>query len=786
MNIGYTPRYSEIIKGLKQSSEIKDQHNKLIFTYPILCEKSVVSNLNTIRKFISVSVLKELIINNSINIIKLSSYVPGYGENEKNIDAQEVMINSMKGLNPLTNTQTLSDLRMNMYNDSDITQRKFDLQKKIDEKTAYIQQYLDADPKFKSLLPFIEIITLNNFINVPVIVGTKGYPMHQVPLFLILLGSLGTGLPLNTPENISNIINEYKKYKSEEFWKILNTLESKQPTKSIFASILENKKIQTIINSSKIYGKFVLKRLKRYDHDIRDKVNTVVPHLWGVIKSVFLFGVGIILYNNFKSILAAQKKSLITVNKINTTSGKVENIRGENEETTKGDILLSQLTINDMYTPVESIAIYETGMDKIKESIIIWDKVLNPNTIKQEYGIDFSSEKQSTTVFTKHLPNYDSKVPVFKKIAVDDIPSNIIGLSLRSMYNIVSEEVFNINTTYAKLIDAFVSKYSEKIDIINNTIKSAIGQMGSQTPSQIIDTINNIKKIQKLNIDDMVSLNNTIYQDIYKNQIYTSDFEFNEYQKFLLILDKTSSKITVKTNYYFNFIENILGKSNTATIRDLLKKSIRECVDGYFKTIVDSPTFDSFNTHLYRCFQREQSTATSPYILSGDKFKKYYNDLIQEFDEYISDVLEFTFAMGFISLLVDYMNYIEADIRAFDSDVTSEYNYTLIIPLDMVLSLNAIIAAKTFKNIIQNKQYNEYSRINISNNYIKGMIKYIYNTIRVPNLFVIDKKSNTVYYKMMYQSDISKISLSTMETFISSSTKVTLSNNSSSSNNYYL
>ena len=789
MNIGYTPRYSEIIRGLKQPSSIKDQDNKLIFTYPILCEKTVSSYLNDIRKFMSVSFLKELIVSNSINIIKLSSYVPGYGETEKTINAQATMINSMKGLNPLNTSQNMVDIRANMYNDSDLAQRKYELQNKITEKTAYIQQYLDTDPKLKSLLPYIEILTLNNFINVPVIVGTKGYPMDQVPLFLFMLGSLGLNKPLNSTENLSYIISEYKKYKPEEYWKILNSLESKQSTKQIFEDSLKSRKTGKFISSLKFIGKTAVKYKNRTDQYFADKINTTAdPDAWSRIKRnarlIFTLGIGGTLTYNYKSALHAQRYA-IEPSKIKTTAGTVQQIRDENNDIEVGNEILQQLRNKDMYTPMESLLINKLSNDKLKDAVIIWDKVLNPNSLKKEYGINFTkSDEKQASIISNTLPNYNLKVPILNKIAVDDIHSNAVGIAIKSMFNILGREFDRGAKDNEVLLSNLIYDLSDKIDIINKDyLKTSVEHIGKRNVTEVSAIINEIKNMQKIDIEELVDINNKLYNNIYKNQIYVPDFSYESFKNFMKMFEDINITISIKNDYYFKFIGKVLGENNTNTLKKKLNEFINESVLKYFNEVIkDGTCFDSF---MFKNFQRYAELNSSPLSLVGDSFIKFHENVVNKFVEYIINMLTFYFILGCVSLLVDYVNYIEADIKAFDSDITSDYNYTLIVPLDLIVSLNAIIVAKTFKNILSQNMESDYSRINLAEPYVKGLIKYVYNNLGVPNLFVIDKKSDTIYYRMMYQSDIIKTNLNTIKTFVESNTKITLSSSNINNNGYF-
>jgi hypothetical protein len=127
----------------------------------------------------------------------------------------------------------------------------------------------------------------------------------------------------------------------------------------------------------------------------------------------------------------------------------------------------------------------------------------------------------------------------------------------------------------------------------------------------------------------------------------------------------------------------------------------------------------------------------------------------------------------------------DIDIETATNEVTSWPNYTLTLPVEIVLALHAAIMGASWKHMLsggqigkeidkeKNKpltreQVGKGSMFNVNENYIKGIVKFVCQRLDVPNLIVVDSKKGDIYYKLMNQTDINKTKISTIETFIQS------------------
>jgi len=116
--------------------------------------------------------------------------------------------------------------------------------------------------------------------------------------------------------------------------------------------------------------------------------------------------------------------------------------------------------------------------------------------------------------------------------------------------------------------------------------------------------------------------------------------------------------------------------------------------------------------------------------------------------------------------------------------VTAWPNYTLVLPVEIIMALHAAIMGKSWKHMLsggqvgQNlnkmstpmtkEQVSTSGMVNVSDTYVKNIVKFISSRLQVPNLIVVDSKKNEIYYKLMNQSDVNKTKLQTIITFIQS------------------
>ena len=224
MNISGNQQYSKITVGLRQKQSILDQQFKLLFIYPVLCDQSLFKYQNLIRDFITVSMGKELFVSNSLNMVSMaSSITPLIDENGKVIQLKHEFtgINT----NDINSNQNLF-FSLGPSKEDKQQQVKFDVEQQVRNKTAKIKKLIKIDPIYSQFRPYLEMITLNNFIDVPVIIGTKALTINSTVLLLVLTVSMASKgeYKLDNPESIAKIFKIIRSVGSNNFHTLLNRL----------------------------------------------------------------------------------------------------------------------------------------------------------------------------------------------------------------------------------------------------------------------------------------------------------------------------------------------------------------------------------------------------------------------------------------------------------------------------------------------------------------------------------------------------------------------------------
>lgn len=198
--------------SIRQPSSILDQNYRLVFVYPMIISSNLTKYELLIRNFHSASMLKEIFISNSLNLVSMTSKIQGPFNQTSNIG--ELVGNVF--LNNMSNTE-----RLPVGVDAGL---KYELEQKLHQKTERIKKYLSNDIVLKTFNPHIDFITLENLVDVPVIVGTKSLSVDVFTLLLLLVASIGLNRPLNTFQNLTMVINAIKSNSPKQLMQLLNNL----------------------------------------------------------------------------------------------------------------------------------------------------------------------------------------------------------------------------------------------------------------------------------------------------------------------------------------------------------------------------------------------------------------------------------------------------------------------------------------------------------------------------------------------------------------------------------
>lgn len=295
MNISGAPMYSKEVDAMRNPIAHSDINNKLVFLYPMGIEKTIATTPHTsivkgeantleklLRSFFSISVLKEIFASNALNLIKTAStYQP-------NINQEPV---SKQLIGSMLRGDVSSRYDGTVYSSTQTTYNPIDsatLQNKVNTKIKDIKNLIKSNQRLRKLNPFMEVITLQNMMDVPVIVGTWPYQMDMTALFTLLSAAIVARKRLDKWENIKYLLNSIRRSPDDSIYKMLQVVINVEKNNSVPGSVLNTSLIggepddftklkQQIFNAEDEKTKNNL--INRYDELTSDYAKTYIYNL---------------------------------------------------------------------------------------------------------------------------------------------------------------------------------------------------------------------------------------------------------------------------------------------------------------------------------------------------------------------------------------------------------------------------------------------------------------------------------------------------------------------------
>lgn len=295
MNISGAPMYSSEVDAMRNPAAHSDINNKLVFLYPMGIEKTIATTphasivkgeANTLEKllrsFFSISVLKEIFASNALNLIKTAStYQP-------NINQEPV---SKQLIGSMLRGDVSSRYDGTVYSSTQTTYNPIDsatLQNKVNTKIKDIKNLIKSNQRLRKLNPFMEVITLQNMMDVPVIVGTWPYQMDMTALFTLLSAAIVARKRLDKWENVKYLLNSIRRSPDDSIYKMLQVVINVEKNNSVPGSVLNTSLIggepddftklkQQIFNAEDEKTKNNL--INRYDELTSDYAKTYIYNL---------------------------------------------------------------------------------------------------------------------------------------------------------------------------------------------------------------------------------------------------------------------------------------------------------------------------------------------------------------------------------------------------------------------------------------------------------------------------------------------------------------------------
>jgi len=222
---------SETLQNIRQPSKTLNK-DSLVFTYPIIFDDKLRSYSEVIRDFFTVQFITQIKISNILDLQTAASKSNYINVDNREINPAEELA---KNLGSLTrNYSTYYDrqpIEQSRYAPND----KYEYQNKINQLKAFIQDQIKNNPNYKQLNPIVSTITIENLVDIPLVIGTKQYFTSSSALFWILFISAGFAperesnpLTLDSSSNLSAIVNIMNKVKVDDYMKYFGTSEGEK------------------------------------------------------------------------------------------------------------------------------------------------------------------------------------------------------------------------------------------------------------------------------------------------------------------------------------------------------------------------------------------------------------------------------------------------------------------------------------------------------------------------------------------------------------------------------
>jgi hypothetical protein len=672
MQLSSNIRRPQALQGMNQPSKL-GSGNQLVFIYPILYDDSLRRYVPLIRQFLSVDFISQIKISNVLNITYDATRVGTVTQGNNQYNPAELV---RRTIFQNTTNQQFNQIPQYTPSQFDLSYDKSLYQERINSTLNFVKNQIQHNPRYSQYMPMLSSITVENLINIPLIVGTKDYPVNNLDLFFIILAALATGSTLNREANLSMIERSIDAIPSRNYIRLLNNSDAAHLVKSsgVTSTALRNLR-QVATTSSQI------------------QLN---PSQWNRISQYIRANTSK-TFQSFRNVLNER-----------TWRQETDNL------TTTGT-----LSINDI--PVVATTTQRKHMSSAAASFQSYMSYILP-----QFGRDIE-------VLLGPVPttmNFQLKISTL----VDEINENITRIFEQYGTNI-AQQIFDTNLRGEAGVQAAVTKMGE--------IKS-ICQINTDVGADIEKQLN--------------TLNNNHIPPMFSKANLSS---------FMRAIGETGTFAAAGANR----VEQQLNQFITAGTNLL---QVFRSTKQYFTNIV--------NDFFYSDFPRGNGVLVSPQypvdlrypILNAAIQNLNINvviNIVNEIRDSLINLIYFLFLYNLISYLCMYMQDVDVEIETQQRDALEFPNFCLVVPFDVINGFYTALQARNFKRAIYARQepiqsFPDLGQYTINNYSAMRVILQVSNRLGIPNIIVIDEKTNTVYYKFMYMQNINMMKLNTLQSYV--------------------
>ena len=316
--------------------------------------------------------------------------------------------------------------------------------------------------------------------------------------------------------------------------------------------------------------------------------------------------------------------------------------------------------------------------------------------------------------------------------------------------------------------DSNLDYLTVKNKILDQKLNNVVGDLNEELKTLLANTFSSddintsrasiMKKLCTSGLEQSTSVIEGRTRDLSMVKIGSPVYDGNQLQTFLKVLESMTSEFSSILEKFKHQLSSVLD--NSRVFFDKVDNEIDSVVDEMIAEYDKHLTRDDNGTFSNIALRRT-GILTPNNDAGGGKTTTYIN----QGKSYLTIIILTMYYTSVVDAICQYVKYLDVEIETVKNDVLDLPNYTLVIPVEVVSMLHSAIIAKTWKDLVSK---NQTQNTNLTDNYVKGVVKFISKKLQVPNLIVIDSKKDLVFYKLMYTSQVNKTNIRTFETFIKS------------------
>jgi hypothetical protein len=223
---------SNTLQSIRQPSKNINK-DSLVFTYPVIIDDKLKAYTDTIRDFLAIQFITQIKISNTLDLQVAASKANRIQADDRYINPAEELAKNLGSLSRDYSNYYDHPKQVSQYAPND----KYEYQNKINQLRGFIQDQIKNNPAYKPLNPIVSTITIENLLDIPLVVGTKQYFVSSSVLFWMLFISAGY-----SPEKEANPLRLDKLNSLAKIKRVMNLVNVNDYMKFFGSSEIERKK----------------------------------------------------------------------------------------------------------------------------------------------------------------------------------------------------------------------------------------------------------------------------------------------------------------------------------------------------------------------------------------------------------------------------------------------------------------------------------------------------------------------------------------------------------------